>query len=120
MEKKWQRALAHLDAIVNDCRSSNVPLAVVLIPDEFQVEADVLALALQEARVSRAEIDPELPQRRLGAFFAERGVACLDLLPAFAKVPDAYAPRDTHWNERGNRVAADTIAAWLRERRHAR
>ena len=94
-------------------------MAVVLIPDEFQVEPHVLALALQEAGVRRAEVDLELPQRRLTTFFAERGVPCLDLLPAFAKVPDAYAPRDTHWNERGNQLAADTIAAWLREIRQA-
>jgi hypothetical protein len=40
-------------------------------------------------------------------------VPCLDLQPAFAATPDTYAPRDTHWNARGNRLAAEHIAAWL-------
>jgi hypothetical protein len=113
MEKKWQRALGHLDAIVRSCRGRKVPLAVVLIPDEFQVNPAVRADAMAEANVASVRVDVALPQRRFQAFFAERGVPCLDLLPAFAGVADTYAPRDTHWNERGNRLAAEQIHAWL-------
>jgi hypothetical protein len=113
MEKKWQRALGHLDAIVQGCRRRGVPLAVVLIPDEFQVNPAVLAEALAEAGVGRDRIDVDMPQRRLRAFFAERGVPCLDLLPAFSRAVDVYAPRDTHWNERGNRLAAGRIREWI-------
>jgi hypothetical protein len=112
MEKKWQRALGHLDAIVKSCRGRAV-LAVVLIPDEFQVNPAVLADAIAESGVERDRVDVELPQRRLKAFFAEREVPCLDLLPAFAGVPGTYAPRDTHWNERGNHLAAGRIREWI-------
>jgi hypothetical protein len=113
MEKKWQRALGHLDAIVQSCRRKAVPLVVVLIPDEFQVNSAVLADAIDESGIERGRVDVELPQRRLRAFFAERGVPCLDLLPAFAGAEDTYAPRDTHWNERGNRLAAGRIREWI-------
>ena len=61
------------------------------------------------------EVDLQLPQRRLQAFFAARNAPCLDLLPAFYGQPDTYAPRDTHWNERGNELAASCIAKWLVE-----
>jgi hypothetical protein len=113
MEKKWQRALADLDRIVKDCRSRRKTLAVVLIPDEFQVNSSVLRMATHEANVEPTALDVEYPQRRLAAFFAERGVPCLDLLPEFARYSETYAPRDTHWNERGNRLAAGLIARWL-------
>jgi lysophospholipase L1-like esterase len=113
LEKKWQRTLEDLERIIAGCRQRGVPVAVVLIPDEFQVNAAVLGAALQEAGLAREQIDLDLPQRRLLEFFAQRGVPCLDLLPAFRTVPDTYAPRDTHWNVRGNHLAARHIAEWL-------
>jgi hypothetical protein len=115
MEKKWQRALAYLDRIVTDCRCRQVPVVFVLIPDEFQVNPQVLADALQAGSVDRNALDLDLPQRRLRDFFAERNVPCLDLRPAFEEIPDTYTPRDTHWNVRGNCLAAQRISEWLRE-----
>ncbi len=114
LEKKWQRALSYLDRIVRDCNNHDVPVAFVLIPDEFQVNPDVLAEALGVVAMDASTLDLEYPQRRLGRFCAERGVRCLDLRPAFAEVPNAYALRDTHWNARGNRLAADRIGPWLK------
>lgn len=113
IEKKWQQALGHLDAIIGDCHSAGIPVAFVLIPDEFQVNPEVRALACRNAGVLESELDPSLPQRRLLAFFAARQTSCLDLLPVFGWRADAYAPRDTHWNETGHRLAADALVAWL-------
>jgi hypothetical protein len=113
MEKKWQRALGYLEGIVADCRAHQVPLACVLIPDEFQVNPEVLARALTATGQRHEEIDLGLPQRRLLAFFAEHKTPCLDLLLVFTQVPDTYALRDTHWNIRGNRLAATAISDWL-------
>lgn len=116
LEKKWRQALRHLDRIMNDCQKRGVPVAFVLIPDEFQVNPSVLADALREANVDREEIDLSLPQRRLMTFCAGHDVPCLDLLPAFQGLEDVYTPHDTHWNERGNRLAAERLTRWLRER----
>lgn len=116
LEKKWRRALGHLDGLVADCRSRGVPVALVLIPDEFQVNPAVLAQAIAAANVSHATVDLDLPQQRLRDFCAARGVPCLDLRPALRGVPEAYAPRDTHWGVAGNRAAAAALADWLRER----
>jgi hypothetical protein len=113
MEKKWRRALEDLDAIVRACRQRGVRLGVVLIPDELQVNPEVRDEALKEAGARSEEVDLELPQRRLVAFFEKREVACLDLLPLLKKHPHSYAVRDTHWNAEGNRLAAEAIAAWL-------
>lgn len=116
LEAKWRRALGHLDHLIADCRSRGAPVAFVLIPDEFQVNAAVLAQALRDAKVERSAFDLDLPQRRLRAFCAARAVPCLDLLPVFRQAPDSYALRDTHWNVRGNRLAAAALADWLRDR----
>ena len=113
MEKKWHEALSHLEQIVNECENRRVPLGFVLIPDEFQVNATVLTAALQDANLSGEEVDLALPQRRLRAFCANRNVPCLDLLPFLEGVPETYAVRDTHWNVRGNHLAAEKIAHWL-------
>jgi hypothetical protein len=113
LEKKWCQALKHLDHIVADCRQRGVPLVFVLIPDEFQVNPAILEDALRRRHMDRRGLDLERPQRRLAAFCAERGVPCLDLLDAFQKTPDTYAAHDTHWNVRGNRLAAELIAARL-------
>jgi hypothetical protein len=114
MEKKWQRALTRLETIANECRKRQVPLACVLIPDEFQTNPSLLSEVLRTAGLSRADIDLDLPQRRLAAFFAQRDVPCLDLLPVFAGTTDGYALRDTHWNEAGNHRAAAAISGWLK------
>jgi hypothetical protein len=113
LERKWGRALGYLGAIVHACRQREVPVYFVLIPDEFQVNPAVLARALHQAGRNADEIDLDLPQQRLREFFAEQGMPCLDLLPAFAGIADTYAPRDTHWNVRGNHLAAREIAAFL-------
>lgn len=42
LEKKWRQALAELEGIVTSCRRRGVAVAVVLIPDEFQVSESVL------------------------------------------------------------------------------
>jgi hypothetical protein len=116
VEKSWTRTFAYLDSIQAQCRRRGVPLAVVLIPDEVQVSSELLHEVTEFAGVSADDIDLHIPQRRLGAYFAQRGVPCLDLLPVFTGVPGTYRSRDTHWNEKGNRLAAEAIADWFGSR----
>lgn len=114
LERKWQRALGYLGRMVSDCQHQRVPLACILIPDEFQVNPSALGEALDVAQIDGGLLDLQKPQRRLLAFFAERNVPCLDLLPSFKGVAETYAPRNTHWNLRGNRLAAEAIGKWIR------
>jgi len=113
LEKKWQRVFSYLGLIIDECRRRNLGVAFVLIPDEFQVNRAVLAKAMTTSGVETDALDLELPQRRLANFFAERGAPCLDLQPAFRAATDTYALRDSHWNVRGNRLAAQCICKWL-------
>jgi SGNH hydrolase-like domain, acetyltransferase AlgX len=113
MERKWNDTCTYLEVIVESCHRHGAALAVVLIPDEFQVNGAVLQEALAEAGIERKQLDLDAPQRRFKEFLAQSGVPCLDLLQAFRGVPNTYAPCDTHWNIAGNRLAAREIAKWL-------
>jgi hypothetical protein len=111
-EADWARFEARLAGIHERLGDR---LLVVVIPDEFQVNDALWSQLLARARDPQ-RFERELPQRRIAEICAARGIECLDLLaPLRAAERDAatYRPRDTHWNERGNRVAADAIAARL-------
>jgi len=88
-------------------------LRVAIVPDEYQVND---ALFSELAGAAAPEFDQALPSRRLADWLAAHGVPFLDLRPPLVEAQrgDAtYKMRDTHWNERGNLVAAQALAAWL-------
>jgi lysophospholipase L1-like esterase len=109
-----QELLAQMQAQCGD-----VPFAVMLIPDEFQVEDEVWALARDVPGGESMERD--LPQRVLAAWLAEQGIPCLDLLPILRAVPPLpdgrrhlYHLRDTHFNARGNQATGEALAEFVR------
>jgi hypothetical protein len=103
-------------------RAGAVPLLVMLIPDEFQVEEE-LWREVVAADAAIGELDRDQPQRVLGSWLAVQGIPCLDLLPALRGVsPGAdgrrhlYGSRDTHLNARGNLLVGEELARFLRAR----
>jgi len=100
--------------------AGDVPLLVLLVPDEFQVEDDLWEQVSQRAGRS---LERDAPQALLRAWLSEQRIPHLDLLPPLRAVPPLedgrrhlYHARDTHWNALGNRVAAEALAEWLRSR----
>jgi hypothetical protein len=98
--------------------AGRTPLVFMLIPDEFQVEDGLFAEIL--ARTDRP-LDRDEPQHRIGAWLEHEGVPYLDLLPIFRAVPPLadgarhlYHLQDTHLNVRGNRIAGERLAEFLR------
>ena len=99
--------------------AGDIPLHVMLIPDEFQVEDPLWELV--EQRAGRP-LERTRAQRLLTAWLAQQKIPYLDLLPALRRVPPGpdgrrhvYHERDTHFNARGNRVAAEALAEFLAE-----
>lgn len=98
--------------------AGGVPLAVVLIPDEMQVEDPLWAAV--SARLAAPIEERDRPQRLLRQWLDAQGIPCLDLLPVLRREPtDAdgrrrlYHRRDSHWNARGNAVAGTALARFL-------
>jgi hypothetical protein len=115
----WPALFETLRRIRHTCEKVGAGFALMLIPDEFQVEEDVWARILQDLPGER--LDRDLPQRVLTGFCAEEGVPCLDLLPRLREVPPMadgrrhlYSLRDSHWNRRGNAVAGKALAEFVR------
>ena len=101
--KKLMLAMSELS------RAHGVDFAVVMLPTREQVNP--------EPCESLEGLDFEKPQRIFSEFFAEQGIAYLDLLPAMREATDGnsfYYVMDSHWNARGQAFAAQEIAAFLR------
>jgi hypothetical protein len=115
----WREAEQYLLEFDEWCRSHDVPWVLTLIPAEVQVDEAVRETVIQRLSLRSEEYDFDLPQLRLRQFAETHRIICLDLLPAMraAHRPEGrlYIPNDTHWNKRGNRIAADTITTFLIE-----
>jgi hypothetical protein len=99
-------------------RVGSIPLLVLMIPDEFQVEEDVWAQA--SAGVTEPLVRDQ-PQAVVKRFCEQRGIPTLDLLPALRAVEPLadgrrhlYLLRDTHGNARGNAIGGRELAKALR------
>ena len=115
MDPFWQGALKYLREMRDETRRHRAEFAIVFIPDEYQVNPDLRDNIVSVRGIPVDDIDLQLPQRKLGEFCTAEGIRCLDLLPVFTSEPDTYLPQDTHWNEKGNRIAGERIVAWLAE-----
>jgi len=114
--ERFNRFFACLQRLID--AAGETPLVFVLIPDEFQVEDPLWEEIL---KTCSDRLHRDLPQQRILAWLAPRGVPCLDLLPALRSLPveadglrHAYHLQDTHFNARGNRRAGEALATFLR------
>lgn len=109
----WPPLLRLLDQL--PAAAGGLPVAVLLLPDEFQVD-DGLWQRLQAA-ARRPLPERDFPQRRLAEVLSARGVPCLDVLPALRAAASAgqrvYLRQDTHLNLRGNEVVGEELGAFL-------
>ncbi len=116
--KNLPKAAIYLENIRRLCEHEGVELVVAILPDEVQVDPEVRRRLFESMPASRPEdFDFDLPNAVLIAELERQGIAYLDLLNTFrteAETAPVYKIRDTHWNLRGNRVAADHIGQALR------
>jgi hypothetical protein len=92
------------------------PVAVAVLPSELQVNPQLRASALSQLQVREQDLDLDAPARETRAGLEGRGIPVIDLLPALSAAErdgPTYASRDSHWNERGNEVAAEVLAQTL-------
>jgi lysophospholipase L1-like esterase len=113
-ERGLRETLAVADEIV--ARARPAPVAIALLPSEVQVSPRLRAQVLERVQIGEADLDLDHPARETRNHFEPKKVLVIDLLPALtAAERDAstYALRNTHWNGRGNAIAARQIAESL-------
>ena len=92
-------------------------LLVVLFPVRIQVDADEWRLTRRSYALREEAFDLEYPDRRIREACSRLGIDCLDLLEVFrAGEGPLFRPRgDMHFNEAGQRLAAEAVGDHLLE-----
>lgn len=104
-------SVAQIERIRQLTAADGIPLLIVLLPDENQLNP-----ALQDRLIpadERDRYDFDMPQTLLRERFAALGIPTLDLLPVFRQDPRCLYMNDTHWTPEGHLLAARAIAVWL-------
>jgi alginate O-acetyltransferase complex protein AlgJ len=108
-----QRRVKMIAEVAAYLKSRNIGLLVAPVPDKSRIEAAELC------GVDR----PASFETRLANFETQlksAGVPIVDLLgPMMAAGGERYYRTDTHWDERGAKIAADAIAAAVRQANEA-
>jgi hypothetical protein len=117
LEDSVNAAVDAIKRMADLCQRRTVPLVVVLIPEETQLDPELQAALPPTYLISReGTMDFQQPNRILGGRLDVAGIPYLDLYPAFAAatpIQRLYKPFDTHWNIAGNCLAAEQIADFL-------
>ena len=109
----------------NAQNKKNIKLVVVGIPSKAQVikslreisnfEADKGAVAFSNSLLSKINFDT--PDKLLADFCTQNNIPYFSLLPTFRKNAEneIYYHFDSHWNWRGQKIAAQAVYKWLKE-----
>lgn len=112
IEREYRGAADFFGRLRDFSRQRGIPVAVVLAPDQLQVDRELQAALIPPDQAALFDLDQ--PQRRLRAELERLGLPHLDLLPRLrrrAAERVIHLERDTHWNADGNRL----VATFLRE-----
>lgn len=112
--EKVDDTLGVLDKIVALAKST--PVVVAVLPNEVQVNPELRRQVCAGEHIAEESLDLGRPPAILLNHFADRPVAVVDLLPAFAEAEKSartHHPRDSHWNVYGNRIASEVLLARL-------
>ena len=104
-------AVNQIQRIKQKADRMGIPLTVLLIPDELQINKK-----LREGLVPPNELhiyDFAMPQQLLAEEFAALGIATLDLLPFYVQDERCLYMNDSHWTPQGHAVAASAIAQYV-------
>ncbi len=113
---EWAKTLDYIHLIQNETTKMGAKYLMVIHPDQCQVDSLLRNHVKEWYRLNLEDFDLDLPQRYLKEDCEKRGIPCLDLLPSFREQGDKgglYHFHDTHYNESGNRLAAQLIEEFL-------
>lgn len=121
LEEGWRRTFEALERIRCLTRAAGIPMSVVLIPDDLQINPH-WRIAMKTLGYRAKDFDFERANRRLADFCASRGIPVLDLsqalAPQYQRGSRPYGPTGTkfggHFNARGDRIAGAEIDRFLR------
>jgi len=116
---RMKEVLTVVDQIRSLVENNGARYVMVIHPDQVQVDVELRKEILDAFGANEGEYDFDLPSKILLPYCDKRRIPCLDLGPTFRESGvkgNLYLLRDTHYNENGNKLAASTIAQFLRRK----
>jgi hypothetical protein len=104
----FNRSMGQLALISRTATALDIPLLVVLIPEESQINPDLQEWLVRE--LPHMDFNFDQPQGSIVAQAADRGIEVLDLLPFFREDERCLYMNDTHWTPAGHDMAARLIS----------
>ena len=113
----WTQIFEVLDLLRTEVIAStgHVP-SIVLYPSALQVYPQFLAATISRSEgffpgATARDFDAQFPNRMMADYCRRAGIPCHDLTPRLMEAAressdPLYIQRDTHWNIRGNQIAA--------------
>jgi hypothetical protein len=99
------------------CDRRKIKLVMLLLPAQFQVDQALRqAVFTKYQHIAEKNYDLSHPNNLIVNFCRTQDIHCLDMLGQFQeqwKTKQLYILRDSHWNEAGNRLAADLLFEYL-------
>jgi hypothetical protein len=97
-------------------KAKGIKFMVAIYPDEFQVNPTQLDTLVSQFQLTKEDYDLNLAQNLLKTFLESKQIPCLDMTDDFRneeRQRELYLFRNTHWNDAGNQLAADTLFQYL-------
>ncbi len=114
--RAWRTSRGLLAEIDETCRNMDSELLVVIIPHSTQINDHQFPLFKSlKFSIDERLTNSDRPQTLMTDFCDELGVPCLDLLPYFKERQDEdfFRRYDDHFNEKGDRLAAEAVLGVL-------
>ncbi|MBN1163658.1 MAG: hypothetical protein JXB45_03690 [Candidatus Krumholzibacteriota bacterium] len=106
----FEGVLGSLTGMAEEC---GVPFHIVLIPDQF-FGSDIIREKVRETIIRPDDYDFDIYYRWIDDRLRDR-FNLFDLTGLVRECPHCYLDRDTHFNDRGNRLAGEAVAKYLLE-----
>ena len=117
LKQQWGECSGIILKMKDWCDRRKVKLVIAILPEQFQVDQALRDAVLTKYKHIAAEnLDLSYPNNLIVDFCRTHDINCLDMLEQFqeqGKTRQLYMLRDSHWNEAGNRLAADLISEYL-------
>jgi len=117
LHREWRECSEVILQMKDWCDRRKIKLLIAILPDQFQVDQELREAVLTKYKhISEENLDLSYPDNLIVDFCRTHNIDCLDMLGPFqeqGKTRQLYSLRDSHWNEAGNRLAADLIFEYL-------
>jgi hypothetical protein len=120
LNQQWRECSEIILKMKDWCDRRKIKLVIAILPEQFQVDQALRQAVLTKyEHIAKENLDLSHPDNLIVNFCRTHDIHCLDLLGPFqeqGKTRPLYSVRDSHWNDAGNRLAADLIFEFLEKK----